>query len=1186
MSIQHKSYSELYEISLSAKETALQLNNKKFETQQGLKLNEYEIFKNIYDVKNKNYSVNLLTDNKKINSFLTPFNKETQRYAINSRIAFFGGSQSLSASQVLEYIPNSKVEVSPIGLTNLSFINNNFTINFIDDEVCTVKANMDSRDKFLVINASSDPHNELDLRGLNNEIITLSSHHFNYSIDDNGFFQLGKKLTDDLLILGSSVGTISAFSTHSSSYASDAARINVSNSAIIKLIDYKKDDKVKYNNLNNFIFYDIDNRKNTLTSSITGDINNYISYYLPENFELEDNIYKNELRFFNTQNQISNNYNINNLLPFKNSTQQRKYTNILNLQTKEKEQDNLKLGYTFYTKEFEFTPDKYTKFTLHDNLYPYTRINVNDSSLSDNGALAGSSPYFSDKIFKLLADSDINIKNTNNITKLVKEENDFNIILEQGGDLLFNFTEDKFENDGTILCSWLSGNDYEKGMWYDRYYNPQKTNYTKALTGNTIQTFEHKSLAEQFFNDQTIDDIYYDVKSNLTFEPKKTYYYQRIGNNYISSIIDASKSKLLKSSFNLTFTGTKIDTDIFNLKSYAYDKFNLFNTEKSFSIGFDVTQDALSSLDTYNLLGNYYKDGISLLNNFYFTPFVIIPQGNELFFFDGDFNLLKKNSYPDLTVDANGVGIKDVLFLEQNNSIVIVGNNKVISTNFIGVQTNQASNVAGGLKFIPDLGEYRNRIVADYGKAYILKNRSSSTLFTNGVIELNLNNLSFSGHDDSALQSGNSLVTTASGLKPLQGYKGKKINDDVGASINLNKNEIIFQNIGDGSSFSNSITANNSTIYDINTFEDNLYVQAFDDTTKKGKILRYTSDRQLLSTYTLNTSAVSGFSLEFFNDNREIKLLSFAKRSDQFLTVDKFTLNEPISSTFNLNLSSVILSGGDEQGATTNNVNLVSFNNLYNKYKDKQGKFHLKTSLDTFTQLKLQKDLWNVSSLVQNNSAWNVPTSDPSVMNWNTHFITASGEEKIADETFTNIDIGDKIKFNIILNFNLDNGVIEVYIDGKKLNEINFSPNIEVINKLLYPDFYFNIPLIDETPISNIIDTNSFYSEGASINNLKIYSDFLSNDFIKFINLENKSIDKLVFDIPCGMRNNMEEFNNLYNYNVPGFKNNTLKVYIRNAEINENSKEKLIDFLTNKLSNSLPTNIDKIIYDLDINYNK
>ena len=46
-----------------------------------------------------------------------------------------------------------------------------------------------------------------------------------------------------------------------------------------------------------------------------------------------------------------------------------------------------------------------------------------------------------------------------------------------------------FENDGTILCSWLSGNDYEKGMWYDRYYNPQKTNYTKALTGNTNSNF-------------------------------------------------------------------------------------------------------------------------------------------------------------------------------------------------------------------------------------------------------------------------------------------------------------------------------------------------------------------------------------------------------------------------------------------------------------------------------------------------------------------------------------------------------------------------------------------------------------------------------------------------------------------------------------------------------------------------
>ena len=444
MSIQHKSYSELYEISLSAKETALQLNNTKFETQQGLKLNEYEIFKNIYDVKNKNYSVNLLTDNKKIENFLTPFEKETEKYPISTRLAFFGGFETLSGAQVLEYTPNSKVEVSPLGITNLSLINNNFTINFIDDEVCTVKANMDSKDKFLVINASSDPHNELDLRGLNNEIITLSSHHFNYSLDDNGFFLLSKKLTDDLLIIGSSVGTISAYSTHSSSYDSETSRFYVANSAIIKLVDYKKDDKVKFSNINNFIFYDINNIKNTQNSSLTGDKNNYISYYLPENFELEDNVYKNELRFFNTQNQISNEYNVNNLLPFKDPTQQRKYTNILNLQNREKEQDNLKLGYTFYTKEFEFIPDKYTKFTLHDNLYPYIRINVNDSSLSDNGALAGSSPYFSDKIFKLLSDSDKNIKNTDKKTKLIKEENDFNIILEQGGDLLFNFTDDKF----------------------------------------------------------------------------------------------------------------------------------------------------------------------------------------------------------------------------------------------------------------------------------------------------------------------------------------------------------------------------------------------------------------------------------------------------------------------------------------------------------------------------------------------------------------------------------------------------------------------------------------------------------------------------------------------------------------------------------------------------------------------
>ena len=33
------------------------------------------------------------------------------------------------------------------------------------------------------------------------------------------------------------------------------------------------------------------------------------------------------------------------------------------------------------------------------------------------------------------------------------------------------------DNSGSLLCSWLSGDDDKEGVWFDRYYNPQKVSY-------------------------------------------------------------------------------------------------------------------------------------------------------------------------------------------------------------------------------------------------------------------------------------------------------------------------------------------------------------------------------------------------------------------------------------------------------------------------------------------------------------------------------------------------------------------------------------------------------------------------------------------------------------------------------------------------------------------------------------
>ena len=93
----------------------------------------------------------------------------------------------------------------------------------------------------------------------------------------------------------------------------------------------------------------------------------------------------------------------------------------------------------------------------------------------------------------------------------------------------------------------------------------------------------------------------------------------------------------------------------------------------------------------------------------------------------------------------------------------------------------------------------------------------------------------------------------------------------------------------------------------------------------------------------------------------------------------------------------------------------------------------------------------------------------------------------------------------------------------------------------------------------------------------------LADDYIKYLYLKNKKIDNLIFDIPCGMRNNVEEINNLYNYNIPGRKNNNLKIYIKNGAFDIQTQENITNFIDKKIGNVLPANVENIEYDFSIN---
>lgn len=1154
MAVKHKVFSDLSDLNLSAYDTGLELKKTKFQTIQGLSLDDYSIFNNYNDVKGKNYSINILTDTLKEDSFLKPFDKELYRPSTTTKLIFRGNS-TLSAASFLTYNFTSIDEDSEVSLGADTGDNNVFTITFIDDSNCTVNTNMNGQDKFLIVDISDN--DKLLLRKLSTSIETTSAHIFNYSLDaDNSFITFYKRIYDEFFLISplTSGNTLSAV-TPETAYA---------NASIAKISNL--DRQLLYRNLNNFVFYKNGDNVALDDTTIQGDKNNYLSYYLPENINIDGLEFNTDLRFFNTQNQISNNYNVNNVLPTTSKSIQRRYTSILNSQNTEKDFENLNLGYNFYTKEYNFPPDKYTKFTLPDSLYPFKRLNINDSSLSENGAYAGQTPYFSDKVFKILDKNKNTIPETQRNAPLLLQST-FKLLTQTSGSLIIDEVGDSFENNGTYLCSWLSGNNYEKGVWYDRYYNPQKTSYTTAISGNKLQVFEYKSLAQRYFEENNIEDIYFDIKSNMVFEPGTTYFYQRLGSNYIQKVIDGSQDKVVKDTFNLTFTGMQEENGVFDLNQNAYDEFNLFKDEKSFSITFDLELDNLSSLNSYNIFGNFYKDGFEFKNNFFCTPFVTLQQGNKVYVYDNNFNLLKVNTYDEVT------HINDILYLEQTNNMILVCNDRLIETSITGEIKNQVIDDIIVQEF---LRLYRSRIIIDYNRGYFLKNDIdiNGTTF-NGLYEMDLNNMSLSSTSHPVLSGGNSIVYTKSGLKPLNGFNGKLLTDDIGVSVSENRNLVYFQNINDLTDYSNSLSTD-KFIYDINTFNDELYVQAF-DADDTGYIYRFNKERELLSTYNLNVSAVSGFGLEFQDDNKEIKLLSFSKNTNNLVTVDKFSLNESLSTTYMLDISSISLSG-DSHG-NSNFITPVSFSNLYTKYKDKQGDLHFRLSFSTRQDIELKKDVWN-TVFTETLSTWDGDGGTQLVKQpWNTFFTEEVAE--ISSETFTRIN-NIKLKNTFTFNFNLDGGIVDIYLNGINVSQLQFTPNKAILDEILAPNVLFNTLSIDGAPLNRIV--SGYYGEGGKISNLKIYDDFLSEDFIKYLHLENKEIDKLIFDVTCGSRSNVEELNNLYNYNIPGLKNNKLKIYIRNAQIAGVSRNKIIDFLDKKIKEILPANIDETVYDFDINY--
>lgn len=318
----------------------------------------------------------------------------------------------------------------------------------------------------------------------------------------------------------------------------------------------------------------------------------------------------------------------------------RTYTGLFTGNEQEKGDYGITLSYEFYNLDYKMNGDTYNVFYTPESLYPYKQININDLGWNLNGSIAGENPYLSDKIFK-------------------------------NKDDIQNYYEE-------YMCSWLYKKKDGSTIWLDRYYIPKKTSYASALStsftlnySEPINTLLKQKLSTSEYYDvphiyntveeefegtpQTVNSALYGINffdkiSDFVILPNTKYIYHRIGNNYVKEILSTidefliQKGLFLKNSneSDINLTGD-IDDIEYNMNGDSYSlipNYNLINDTHQFTFSFWLKSNDWDSGFGHQIFGNLTDNGFALLNDQKITPIITIQNGNKVFTYNTNFELL------------------------------------------------------------------------------------------------------------------------------------------------------------------------------------------------------------------------------------------------------------------------------------------------------------------------------------------------------------------------------------------------------------------------------------------------------------------------------------------------------------------------------------------------------------------
>ena len=458
----------------------------------GFSLSFANILSGASDIQSKNYSNFYLTTVDQFDNVVNASTTNIKPKKITTTLQT--GSQFAAYPIATPIFDRFSTELE-IGFDTLSSINvkPQFTVTFINNKYCTVGWDDGISTSYIVVNNGLCKLKRAPL-------ISGTEHYLNYILNGSKLILI-KAVSGNALILTNNLGRLSAVN-----YTQFLHRNLTVNSFDI-------DNKVDISLPSLVDQQYIDYTDTGLDISTDNRISNLKHNFLLTRNHTESNLYDVTL-LKNHTNEVGEVglFNTLGLSGSNSSIDYRVYTSISN-NINQLNDNTLALNYVCYNQSFTIQPGL-NSFSTGETLFPFSVLNINDTTFVNNGAFGSITPQYSDKVYR---------QTTNNIGE-----------------------------KATYLCTWLSYDESTNTcVWLDRYYYPNFTTKESSLTSpiynNTFNNFIEQLIDSNLSLSQSLSsNQYFDKISDFAFRPNESYVYDRVDINNLDFLtsknsIDAQK---------------------------------------------------------------------------------------------------------------------------------------------------------------------------------------------------------------------------------------------------------------------------------------------------------------------------------------------------------------------------------------------------------------------------------------------------------------------------------------------------------------------------------------------------------------------------------------------------------------------------------------------------------------------